>query len=266
MSTTAPLSPLARLEKLGGSRTLYGALMLALLQHTLGGAAAANSVALSDISAWSTQLDGSLDALMPKSIEIAVEKDPEPPPPEPEPEKKEVVDLKEKAPKEEAAPVAAQAAQVITAETDPNAPVDFGDPGFVQGTGTSYAGGTTQANGTGTKPNLAGVIGTGGSGAAQVGNLSRKPGLDGSTDWDDCPFPSEAEAAQVDKAYVTMRVEVSAEGRAKKVIIVKDPGLGFAREARACAMRKRYTPAKDQAGNTVDATTEVIGISFEHKD
>lgn len=265
---TRSLPALARLEKVGSSRVLWGALLVAVLQHLLGGVAAARSVTLNDISAWANQLDGSIEALIPKDIEVSADKEPEPPQPEPEPEKpepKESAAVKD-APKETAAaPVAAQAGQVLTAEADPNAPVSFED-GFVQGPGTSYAGGTTKASGTGTTANNSGVVGTGGSGTAAVGDLSSKPKLDGSTDWDDCPFPSEAEAAQVDKAYVTMRIEVGSDGRAKKVIIVKDPGLGFAREAKACAMRKRYIPAKDQAGNKVDATTDVIGISFEHKD
>ena len=48
-------------------------------------------------------------------------------------------------------------------------------------------------------------------------------------------------AAMLDHAVATLRVEVDATGAARSVTVTKDPGHGFGREARRCALRCRAT-------------------------
>src|SRR5262245_19123782 len=51
-----------------------------------------------------------------------------------------------------------------------------------------------------------------------------------------CPFPPEADVKGIDSADVTIRVYVGADGSAKSVEILEDPGNGFGRAATQCAM------------------------------
>ncbi len=68
---------------------------------------------------------------------------------------------------------------------------------------------------------------------------SRTASLGGGGEWS-CPFPSEADTAQIDEAYVTLQVDVKPDGTPGTVRVVNDPGNGFGREARRCAMNKHY--------------------------
>jgi len=43
---------------------------------------------------------------------------------------------------------------------------------------------------------------------------------------------------------------------------VSEPGHGFGRAARMCALTKRYTPALDRDGNPVVGTTPPINVTF----
>jgi periplasmic protein TonB len=92
---------------------------------------------------------------------------------------------------------------------------------------------------------------------------SRSPTLAGSGRWD-CPFPREAKRAGVDAATVTLRVEVQADSRVESVIVMSDPGDGFGREARRCALSKRWQAGLDRAGNAAKRTT-VVNVKFQRK-
>lgn len=70
-------------------------------------------------------------------------------------------------------------------------------------------------------------------------------------EWD-CPFPPEADTAQVDEATVIVRARTDASGRAVGVTVVKDPGHGFGEAALACAMRAEYEPAYDERGQPAE--------------
>jgi periplasmic protein TonB len=201
-------------------------------------------------------------------IEVEIPAPPPPPEPEPEPPKAAPPPVAKAAPKPaepppQAAPppAAAQAAQVLDAPSDV---VDFGDT-FVAGQGTSYAGGTTESGGTSKtavrspSARAAGVIG--GTGTDVKGDLSRKPRLAGGLQWD-CPFPAEADDFGVDHAAVTLRVEVGADGRVTLATATTDPGHGFAREARRCALSKRWQPGLDRAGNAINDVA-VINVRFD---
>ncbi|HMJ13651.1 MAG TPA: energy transducer TonB [Polyangiaceae bacterium] len=201
-------------------------------------------------------------ATITQMIDVELPKQPEPPPPQqkPEPEPPPVRGRPPDAVREAPPPAAAQAGQVLSANEEV---VDFGDT-FVAGTGSTYAGGVTHAQGTSTqavrdaRARAGGVVG--GQGTSPAGDLSRAPQLAGGARWD-CPFPEEADAEGIDRAAVTLRVDVGSDGRVAGVTVMRDPGTGFAREARRCALRKRWSPALDRAGNP-KAGAAVVNVQF----
>jgi TonB family protein len=75
----------------------------------------------------------------------------------------------------------------------------------------------------------------------------------GTRDWD-CPYPAEADTAQIDDAYVTLQIDVRADGSASGVRVVQEPGNGFGRQARGCAMRWHYETALDHDGTAIPQT------------
>jgi protein TonB len=72
-----------------------------------------------------------------------------------------------------------------------------------------------------------------------------------------CPFPPEADTADVDSAVATIRVEVDASGAVRSVGVQSDPGYGFGREARRCALTRAWSPALDHDGKPVDGVALV---------
>jgi periplasmic protein TonB len=152
----------------------------------------------------------------------------------------------------------AQAGQIAAASTSP---VDFTGSAFVVGSGPSYAGGTTTNSGTNRKPATGAVApnGTGtGDGAAR--SRARPVSLDQAA-WN-CPWPAEADARQVDQETVVLRVSVGVDGRAERVDVLEDPGFGFGRAARQCALSTRFGPARDPAGDPIAALSPPIRVHF----
>jgi len=183
---------------------------------------------------------------------------PVPPPPsaEPEPEPPAAT------PEQEPPPAPAEAAKVLTAD----APVlDFGNT-FVTGNASQFAGGVTTSDGTSKvavrNPNArsGGVVGGRGNGgpvvAAPAIDRSRSPQLAGGAQWD-CPFPAEADMEQIDQAAVSLEVSVDPSGKVKNVTVKADPGYGFGREARRCALRKNWQPGLDRLGQATGAVARV---------
>jgi periplasmic protein TonB len=198
-----------------------------------------------------------------ETIEVELPPPPAPPPdpdpdPDPEPQPR---PRPRAAPREAPPPAAAQAGRVVEA---PDEVLDFGDT-VVASQAAVHAGGVTESGGTSAQAvrdgnaRASGV--EGGTGTSPGGDLSQLPRLAGGMEWD-CPFPIEADTAGVDRAVVNLRVEVGAEGRVKAVEATSDPGHGFAREARACALRKRWSPAVDRAGRVVAAAV-LVKVRFE---
>lgn len=214
--------------------------------------------------------------VQPEAFEVEVAPEPPKPAPEPEPVKDEPKPepkpeaQKEPEPQKEA-PVAAaaQAGAVLTQESKPDDPVDLTNS-FVTGAGTAYAGGTTMAAGTATAAVRApvasptGVVGGTGTGAPVVvtgPDRSRAAGLGGSKSWNDCPFPPEADVDNIDQAAVLVQVSVNPEGRPSSVKVVTDPGHGFGRAARTCAMQRGYQTALDREGKPV-AGVFSVNVTF----
>jgi len=167
-------------------------------------------------------------------------------------------------------PPQAEAAKVIATDPDPNEVIDMRDS-IVQGTGATYAGGITSSLGTNkeavrnvaaTPTGVPGGTGTGNAPPPTRLDKSRAATLNGSGDWGDCPFPAEADAEQVDQAYVMLQVKVRGDGAPESVAVLQDPGHGFGREARKCAMRKRYSNALDVDGNPIPGQTKPFRVHF----
>jgi protein TonB len=234
-------------------------------------------------SAMSTELHGFAESVHQNAVklrpyELEIEPPPPPPPPQPEPETP--------APPEPAPPTppppkavqpqpappaaAAEAGKVLTAEPDPDEPVDLRDNTFIQGAGDTYAGGVTSSTGT-SKAAVRDVKATGSGEGTGSGSPKGVPGGTGpdlssaarpvSGSWDHCGFPQEAEVEQVNQAKVSIAVTISADGRAQTVSVMQDPGYGFGALAKRCALRERFTPAKNRLGEAV-AATQVISINF----
>jgi len=100
-----------------------------------------------------------------------------------------------------------------------------------------------------------------GSASDLLMGLSRAAQLAGGSTWE-CPFPLEADDAGVDHAVVSLRIEVAADGHVLSANATRDPGHGFVREARRCALSKRWSAGLDRAGQPVNSTT-VVNVRFE---
>jgi protein TonB len=195
-----------------------------------------------------------------KAEEKPAEAPPEPDAPPPPPTKAPAP--KEEDPYKDLPPTPAKAAGVLTQKENPDEPVDLTKEAnaFATGDGTATYG-QVSAAGTGTAPvmsphaSLQGRPGGSGSAvprapAAPAEDKSRPISLVGGSSWN-CPFPPEADADQIDQAVVTVQVTVKPDGSALKADVIADPGHGFARAARICALARRYNPALDRAGSPV---------------
>jgi protein TonB len=226
-------------------------------------------MALTSVVAWiHTMQERTAAASVPQEIDIMKDETPPPPPPptaapeeKPDPAPPPPVHARDVPPP---APAPAQAAKVLTQEPTPDEPIDLTGNTIVQGNADSYAGGFTSGNGTSANavralPSPSGV--PGGTGpvrpvAVAAGpDRSRKVST-GDTDWN-CPFPPEADTDQVDEALVTISVDVRPDGTASAVRVLSDPGNGFGREARRCAMGMHYQSALDHDGNAIAGTKEI---------
>jgi protein TonB len=255
------------------ARTIFAIAALTLLVH--GTAAARTLLIATDLIHFSDRIAAEVAQHLAETIDIETLKAPDvppppPPPPEPEPDKAPPPPPRAESEPPPPPPAAAAAGKVLTADPDPNEPVDLTNT-IVTGNHDTYAGGVSAPSGT----SNAAVYATnarpggtpGGTGApvaapAPAVDKSRAASVGGSTDWR-CPWPSEADAEQIDEAYAVVQVTVSAEGRATAVKVLNDPGHGFGREARGCAMRETFRTALDAWGRPIAGTTGPIKVHFE---
>lgn len=276
-----PLGPVLALGESGLPIGVALGLIGALLVHGLAAYKMAST--LFEVATFAQNVRMLVLERQQASIDIDVAKEPEPPaPPLPaEPEKEaEVEKLPEAKPEAapdqkagEPPPAAAEAGKVLTQEPDPNEPVDMTGEGFVSGTSDRFAGGTTAAAGTSktavkdprAKPGGA----PGGKGdkpgaapppAAPAKDGSR-PASPTSRSWN-CGFPPEADFEQIDYATVMISVTVGTDGRAKSVTVLSDPGHGFGRLAKSCAMRMQYNVGVDKDGQPLVKTTSPFPVRF----
>jgi|HubBroStandDraft_1064217.scaffolds.fasta_scaffold07026_4 periplasmic protein TonB len=194
-------------------------------------------------------------ASAPQEIDVQ-EEAPAPPPPPPTAKPEEKPEAPRAVAHEAPPPPPAQAGKVLTRAPDPNEPVDLTNDTFVTGNADGYVGGVTAANGTSKTPvrELAPVEKPAPPAPARPAvDRSRPAALAGGLQWD-CDFPDEANANQIDDAYVTIAVHVKSDGTVENVSVTSDPGHGFARMARTCAQAKHFDPACDRDGNPIEAT------------
>jgi len=269
-----PLARVLELESPHFRRGLTIGILGALLVHVAGATEAARLA--NGLGGWARETRADISAYFARLYDVELVNAPPPPPPPPEekaePEApKPVAAAPKTAPKEAPAPAPAQAGKILTQEPDPDAPVDLTGQGFVTGNAESYAGGVTASAGTSktavhnmnaTPGGVPGGTGTKPGPAAPTGpDLSRPPALSGSSDWD-CPFPPEADVDQIDLQKVPIVVTVRADGTPESVRVVSDPGHGFGRAARQCAMRQRFEPARNREGHPVAGVLPNINVRF----
>jgi protein TonB len=159
------------------------------------------------------------------------------------------------------APAAAPATSAqIVSRVPSAAPVDLTADTFVTGSAASYAGGATTSSGTSTRAVEGPIVDPRGPTTGQAGSRARPVGLD-EADWS-CPWPDQADSAEVNEKQVLLRVAVRPDGQVTEVKVVSDPGLGFGQAARACALRTRFQPALDHSGQAIAAWSGPIRVRF----
>jgi protein TonB len=77
---------------------------------------------------------------------------------------------------------------------------------------------------------------------------------------DECEFPPEAR--EINHALVVVVVDVRKDGTAASVAVKSDPGHGFGRAARTCALGRLYQPARDREGKPTGGPTDPVTVRF----
>jgi periplasmic protein TonB len=254
------------------------AVVLAVLLH--GAVAFGGLVRLFELGDFARRIQAGMQQRIHANMQVALEPEPEPEPeppseePEPEPEPPPKPEPKAPPPQkserppepEPPAPAAAQAGRVLTAEPDPDEPVDLTGTTFVQGNADAYAGGVTASSGTSNRAVRAPAARAdgvpGGKGTAPAGAVDRSRAANVVERRWDCPFPPEADRINFEKVNVV--VTVSAQGKALDVQVLHDPGNGFGRAAQRCALQKAYVPELDRTGTAVPTTMSIV-VTFERR-
>ncbi len=278
-----PLTSVMNLGSRVAMRGLAIGLLFTLLVH--GTAAARAALIPLELIRWAQDVRAGIRERLIASYEIdllkaapASEPPPAPTEPDPAPEPAPKVKaalvpspVKELAKEPEPPPPPPPAAQAGALLIDPNEPIDLTGEGFATGAAANFAGGVTHSQGTSptavhdrhARPDgTPGGVGTAPGPAVGTPDRSRPATRSGSSDWK-CPWPSEADAEQIDDAYVTVQISVKPDGHAAKVNVINDPGHGFGREARLCAMRETYNNALDRDGIAIPGETRPFRIHFE---
>ena len=260
---------------------LIAGLVIAALSHgAFGGRAVAAPVEMQRWAVWARE---EVHAYLWAAYDVEVVKPdvPKPDPPKPNEEKKDTPEDNTPAVPQPAArpadnsppPPPAAAGKILTAGND--GPVDLTDPGFVTGDAPEYIGGVTSPTGTGsaanynpnTTPTSRGTgTGAGPTAAPVVSQVAgpdlSRPAKVANLEWSSCSFPPEADTDQVDYAVVRIMVTVRPDGSPQSVKVLSDPGHGFGRAARMCALSKRYSPAFDRSGTAISGTTAPFPVTF----
>jgi periplasmic protein TonB len=244
------------------------AVVLAVLLH--GGVAFGGLVRLFELGDFARRVQAGMQQRIQPNIQVALEREPEPePPPPPELPKPEALPEPApkpppKAPKEPApapeppAPAAAQAGRVLTAEADPNEPVDLTGTTFVQGNADSYAGGVTASNGTAAHavraPTARADGVPGGTGTAPAGPDRSRPPRPLTQNWD-CPFPPGEDRINY---AVKVLTSISSAGKVLDARALGTPNQGYGRAAERCALSNQFAPALDRNGVGVPITIPIV--------
>jgi len=258
-----PADPLERVLDLGEQRAvriMAGAIILTFAVH--GSAAVRAAYIHAEMIAWTQKLESAINHKLNQEIDIenvAAKQQPV----VKEEQKEDVPIVRTKLD----APAPAAKAQHILAQNPDSEILNFGDNVFISSDNDRSPGGEVSSQGTNDKHVVAqhvapAATGTGAPPPQIVAvDLSRTAQLAGSGDWR-CPFPPEADADQVDEASAIIEVTVGPDGKAQRAVVLSDPGHGFGREARQCAMREEYVAALDREGKNV-ASSKKFRVKFE---
>jgi protein TonB len=252
---------------------MLAAAILAVSLHAGAAVGAVRAAVLHAFALWARDVSGMVAGHLAQTYDVdfikPVEKPEEPPPPPPPEEKEPPKQLVKELPKDEPPPeppAAAEAAKVLMQEPAKDEPVDLTGNTFLNGQGETALGGVTQIGGKATRPtNNVAAVATGvqgGTGTAPAPpavkvDRSRAAAIMNKANLERCPFPAEADAEQVDEAAVGIEVKVGVDGRAETVSVTRDPGHGFGREARKCALREKYAPALNVDGVAIPGVYRV---------
>ena len=279
--------PWEALNRLGPQRSLLGIsawLLVALITHT--GAVASPRMTLlpmrQHLRLVRTELRGYFEP-----IDFVVETKPpeekadEPEPAPPEPEKVEAEKPDPDAPIQpkpddsygEAPPPAAAQAPDVPVRAEDSAAEDLSQWTMVHKEGSKVTGGGyTSGEGTAQSPvKDPRATSTGKEGGrGEKGTESRpapavnrsRPAMPLNRNLSDCPFPPQADMAQVDRAVVDVSVTVDASGRPTQASVAADPGYGFGSQAKRCALSMRYEPALSPAGEPILGPTPTLRFRF----
>jgi protein TonB len=262
-------APLSRVFELGSegrsARSAFGALTT-ILAH---GGIALVVFWCGDLAALSVPLEAQEFNIEREPERVAPPADPPPPEPaaKPTPPPKPAPDEPRES---DPAPEAAQSGALLTKEAEENEPDDPYDDTFVTGDNDSYAGGMTANLGKslsavyGPGARVGGVPGGTGSAAPPpppTPDLSRLPTYGTNSMWD-CGFPWEADRDRIDHAMAQIAVTVRADGTAEAVDVVFDPGHGFGRVAKACALKQHWDVGLDHDGHAITAKTKTFVVRF----
>lgn len=284
--------PWEALKDLGPNRSLLGMtpwLLLALLTHT--GAVAGPQLTLLPMRQQLHVMRAELRAHF-ATIDIDVVEEPRPPEekaeepepvPEPEPDKapepvpeatKAVVPKADDSYGEAPPPAAAQAPDVLHQADEPSTE-DLTSWTMVHKDGSKVTGGGyTSGEGTALTPvtdrrataqgreDGRGKAGIATAAAAPPPVSRSRAAMPQSRNLSDCPFPPQADMAQVDKAIVDVTVSVDPNGRAYQATVSVDPGYGFGTQAKRCALSMLYEPALNPAGEAIAGTTPTLRFRF----
>ena len=160
--------------------------------------------------------------------------------PEPEPEPEPVI----RAPAVEPG----ASGKIIASEVDASAPADLTGTTFVTGEANTYVGGVSTNTGTGTVPVM------------ERTSLARPVQLSG-REWR-CDWPASALAQDIYENFVVLRVLVDADGSVENAEVLQDPGHGFGDAAMGCALRTKFSPARNALGEPIRATSSPIRVRF----
>jgi serine/threonine-protein kinase len=92
---------------------------------------------------------------------------------------------------------------------------------------------------------------------------SRPAWLHTNVTWD-CGFPWEA-GDRINYAAVQLAVTVKPDGTPESAEVVSDPGHGFGRVAKLCALNQHFIPALDHDGQPLTATTRPFTVGFRRQ-
>ncbi len=258
-----------------GRRRRYGvAVALAIGLHTVLGALALGVEP--SLESWSSALalrvhtelsrEGIIE--LPEPPRPAAEKPPQEPP-EPPPERVPGPNppARSAAPARPARaepPPPARAGRILAHEPDPLAPVDMTASTFVVGEAAAYAGGVTTARGTNETAVRSHDVAPPPAAPSPLsaGEPDRSAPVGLPTGRWSCPWPTEADDADINEQTVVIRVDVRPDGTVASATLVDDPGHGFGTAALACARRARFTPARDERGQPIASRSPPVRVRF----